>query len=278
MSIKYFERLMPYIKLHIALIIVIAVSEIIGVLKFTVWVTTITLFPMLYAVILGLIISPEILGKMIKPIKKLVSEREVEIASPFIIASLYPLAAKYGVLTGPKVPAIIRYGIPLIIQNLGVQLGCILIGLPVALLLGLKREAVGAAFDINREPALAVIAERYGLASPEGLGSLGVYICGTIYGTIWWAIIGSVLGSPLGRIFNPLALAMACGPGSASMTTACSVAMSLVFPEIKDAILAFAIASNLLSGIIAVYYDSLVALPLADKLYYVLKRSEKSKR
>jgi len=265
------EKLRPYIKLHIAIIIIIVISEIIGVLKFKVWIAMVTLFPMLYAVVLGLIISPKILGKVVEPLRKLVSEEEVKIASPFIIGSLGPLAAKYGVLVGPHVPMMIKYGIPLIAQNFTATLGTVLIGLPVGLLLGLRREAVGASFDICREPALAVVSEKYGLDSPEGLGTLGVYICGTVYGTIWWAFVGSTLGSVLGKVFHPLALAMACGPGSASMMTACSAAMSLVFPEIKDAILAFAVASNLISGVIAVYYDSLVTLPLADKLYYVLK-------
>jgi len=270
------KKFMSYIKLHIAIILIILVSEIIGVQKFTVWVTTITLFPMLYAVILGIIISPNVLGKVVKPLKSIISDKEAGLASPFIIASLAPLAAKYGVLTGPNVPKLIQYGIPLIVQNFGVQPGCALLGIPIGIFIfKLGREVIGASFDICREPALGVVNQLRGPDSPEALGTLSVYIAGTIYGTLWWAIIGSVLGSSLAKVFNVYALAMACGPGSASMSTACATAMSLVFPELKDSILAFAIASNLVSGVIAVWYDTIVGFPLTEKLYQVLSRRRK---
>ncbi|MEM2004501.1 MAG: DUF3100 domain-containing protein [Zestosphaera sp.] len=267
------EKLMPYIKLHIVIAALVLVSEIIGVMRFSVWIVTISLFPMLYAVVLGIIVSPNVLGRAVKPLKKLLSEKETALASPFIVASLAPLAAKYGVMTGPNVPKLIEYGVPLIVQNFGVQPGCILLALPIGLfLLRMGREVIGAVFDICREPALAVVNQLRGPDSPEALGTLGVYIAGTVYGTLWWAIVGSVLGSALTSVFSPYALAMACGPGSASMTTACATAMSLALPAHKDAILTFAIASNLVSGVIAVWYDTLVGLPLADKLYRVLTK------
>ena len=43
--------------------------------------------------------------------------------------------------------------------------------MPIALLLGIKREAVGATFSVGREPSLAIIGERYGLNSPKAAGS-----------------------------------------------------------------------------------------------------------
>ena len=44
--------------------------------------------------------------------------------------------------------------------------------LPLALLLGIKREAVGATFSVGREGNLVIIGEKYGMASPEGRGVL----------------------------------------------------------------------------------------------------------
>lgn len=36
------------------------------------------------------------------------------------------------------------------------------------MMLGIKREAIGATFSIGREPGLAIIGERFGMDSPEG--------------------------------------------------------------------------------------------------------------
>lgn len=53
--------------------------------------------------------------------------------------------------------------------------------LPIALLLGLKREAVGACHSINRETNLALMQDVFGPDSPEARGSLSIYIIGGIY-------------------------------------------------------------------------------------------------
>jgi hypothetical protein len=264
------KTLNTYLKLHIAVVVIVVISELIGVWRFPLGPGLVTLFPMLYAVVIGILITPDVLGKRIKQLTKLISTEEVKLASPLVIIALGPLGAKYGVLVGPNVPWLIKAGPALLIQEIG-MVGTIFIGLPVALLLGLKREAVGATFDICREPAIAVISERYGLDSPEGIGTLGVYVCGTVFGTIWWALMTSFAGSILRGVLHPLALAMASGPGSASMMTAGSASLAMVFPEMADKILALAVASNLITGVWGVYYLVFIALPLANKLYGILE-------
>ncbi|MGC8159867.1 DUF3100 domain-containing protein, partial [Salmonella enterica] len=82
----------------------------------------------------------------------------------------------------------------------------ILIGLPLALLLGIKREAIGATFSVGREPSLAIIGERYGMDSPEGRGVLAEYLTGTLFGAVFIAILAGFLASL--NIFHPYALAM----------------------------------------------------------------------
>lgn len=52
--------------------------------------------------------------------------------------------------------------------------------MPLALLLGLKREAIGTAVSIVREPTLGIIKNLYGPDSPEGARVLGTYLTGTL--------------------------------------------------------------------------------------------------
>lgn len=42
----------------------------------------------------------------------------------------------------------------------------VLFGLPIAVLLGMGREAIAATYSVAREPNIAIIAEKYGMDSP----------------------------------------------------------------------------------------------------------------
>ncbi len=88
---------------------------------------------------------------------------------------------------------IIQAGGALILQEIGHFIGTILLGLPLAIMLGMGREAVGATYSIGREPNIAIIEAKYGLSSPEGRGVMAMYICGTLYGAVWMGIIASVI-------------------------------------------------------------------------------------
>ena len=131
--------------------------------------------------------------------------------------------------------------------------------------LGLKRETIGATHSIAREPNVAIIADKYGLDSPEGEGVLGVYIVGTVFGTVFIGLLASFLAAytPL----HPYSLAMASGVGSASMMTASVGALSTLYPDMADTIAAFGASSNLLSGLDGVYMSIWIALPLTEYLY-----------
>ncbi|WP_304160167.1 DUF3100 domain-containing protein, partial [Fusobacterium ulcerans] len=144
-----------------------------------------------------------------------------------------------------------------------------IIALPLALFLGMKREAVGATSSISREPSLGVISEKYGINSPEGSGVLGTYLLGTVIGTIIFGILGSV---SIYSGIHPYALGMACGVGSGSMMTAAAAALTeVVPPDMKDTVLAYAATSNMLSGITGVNFLIFVTLPLTNKMYSVLE-------
>jgi hypothetical protein len=113
---------------------------------------------------------------------------------------------------GGSLPQLAEVGWGLVLQELGNLVGCIALGMPVALLLGIKREAIGATFSIGREPGLAIIGERFGMDSPEGRGVLAEYITGTLIGAIFISLLAGFVSSL--NIFHPLALGMGAGVGS----------------------------------------------------------------
>jgi hypothetical protein len=259
-----------FIKLYIAVLVIVIVTEIIGIIRIKVGPGSIVLLPMLYAVVIGILITPDVLGKVITPLRKLISRTEVEIAGSLVMISLLPLGVKYGTLVGPNIVKIVTAGPAFLLQELG-NLFTIFIALPIALLLGMQREAVGATVSICREPTLGVIGERYGISSPEGTGVLGTYLMGTIFGTIFFGLLGSV------AVFtglHPYALAMGCGIGSASMMTASSSALAETVPAMKDTILAYAATSNMLTGVTGMYSVIFLGLPLVNFLYKKFTRKK----
>ena len=152
----------------------------------------------------------------------------------------------------------------LILQEFG-NLGTVLLGVPVAVYLGLKRETIGAAHSIAREPNVALIGEKFGLDSSEGRGVMGVYIAGTVFGTIFFGLMASVAASVLP--IHPYALAMASGVGSASMMTAAVGSLVAMYPDMADQLAAFGAASNMLSGLDGLYMSVWLGLPMTEWLY-----------
>lgn len=247
---------MKNMKLHLLVLGLVIVAEFIGIKSFTVGVGTVVILPMLYALILGIFLTPKFL--------KIANAKDMEDAGSLIGITLMLLMAKYGTTIGPNFMKIIQASPALILQEFG-NIGTVLLGVPIAVWLGLKRESIGGAHSIAREPNVAVIGERFGLDSPEGEGVLGVYIVGTVFGTIFVGLMASFLAAytPL----HPYALAMASGVGSASMMTASVGSLSAMYPELAENIQAFGASSNLLSGLDGVYMSVWIAIPLAEWLY-----------
>lgn len=211
---------------------------------------------MLYALIMGIFTAPKFL--------KIVNLKDMNDASSLIGITLMLLMARYGTLVGPTLPEILKASPALVLQEFG-NLGTVLLGIPVAMYFGLKREAIGAAHSIAREPNVALIGERYGLDSAEGRGVMGVYISGTVFGTIFFGILASLAAAYLP--VHPYALAMAAGVGSASMMTAAVGSLTVMYPDMAEQIAAFGAASNMLSGLDGVYMSIWMALPLSEWLY-----------
>lgn len=259
-------------KVMLATLLIVVGCEFIGEYTVKLGSVALVLFPMLYAVIIGIIITPDLLGKKIKVLKEMIGEKEINIAGDVVGIALVLLGIKYGSTVGPNLAKIIQAGPAFLAQEFGHILAPI-VALPLALLFGFKREAVGACSSISRETSLGVISEKYGINSPEGSGVLGTYLMGTVIGTIYFSILGSV---SIYTGLHPYALGMATGVGSGSMMTAASAALTKV-PEIAadpamvDTILSYGATSNMMSSLTGLIFLVFITLPFTNKLYKVLE-------
>ena len=247
---------MKNIKLHILVLGLIIVSELIGAKSFSVGPGKIIIVPMFYALILGTLLTPKF--------AKVANDKDMIDAGSLVGLTLMILMARYGTLVGPTLPKIVAASPALILQELG-NVGTVLLGIPIAVMLGLKRESIGGAHSIAREPNVALIGDMYGLDSAEGRGVMGVYISGTVFGAIFLGLLTSFCAaySPL----HPYSLAMASGVGSASMMTASVASLTSMFPDMAGQLAAFGAASNMLSGLHGIYFSLWVALPMSEWLY-----------
>lgn len=221
---------------------------------------------MLYAIVIGIILGGA----------KKIDRKTMETASPYIGISSMLLIAKMSCSIGPAWPDIVKAGPALILQEFG-NLGTIVFSLPVAVLVfKMGRAAVGACFSISREPSLAIVADRYGLDSPEGSGIMGAYMTGTVLGTVFYGILVSMLlGSGM---FHPFSLAMAAGTGSSSMMAAALAPISAAYPEMADQLNAYAATSQTLSTADGLYMSLLIGIPFTEWFYKKLKRGKPDER
>jgi len=244
-------------RLHLLVLVIVIGTEMIGSKSVSIGVGVVTFLPMLYAIVIGLVF-------FFTPVVK---EKQSKNAESLIFLAVSLLMAKFGVTIGPSIQTLIEVGPALILQEIG-NLGTILVALPVAIALGLKRESIGMTHSVAREPNVALIMDKFGLNSPEGRGVMSIYIFGTVFGAIFMGLIAGILSSvtPL----HPLSFAMASGIGSGSMMAAASGSLVAAFPDLEADILALAGASNLISSGIGLYVSIIVALPLTEKLYSIL--------
>ncbi len=258
-------------KVYIVALVLVVLAELIGFVRWTpIEKITILLVPFVHTIWLAVLFAPQAAGRWVK----VYTISDSTWAAGIILTATYPLMVRYGTLVGPNVPKLMQAGVALILQEAGNNWGSIVIAMPIAILLGLRREVIGACFSVAREPNLSLVADIYGLDSPEGRGVIGTYITGTVLGTAFFSILGSVFALTAPAIFHPLALAMAMGIGSASMMTAGAATLGEALPQWKDQILAFAAASNLITGITGLYASWLIGLPFAEWIYRIMGKKK----
>ncbi len=250
------RELLDY-KLHITVLICVLISQAIGTVTITI--TSgfkIIILPLIFSLILVTILYLE---KHVTWITK----KQSKTCGKIMLIIIGPLIAKLAITSGQNIDLLVKTGIAIFLEELG-DIGSIFIALPVALLLGFKRESIGMTSSICREPQMAVIIDKYGLSSDEVKGVMIVYLIGIILGTIFISIIASFSYLiPL----HPYAYALACGVGSTSMNVAAVSSLITLHPDLSNQLLAFSGISNLISLILGVYVYILVSLPLTEKLY-----------
>ena len=266
------EKLLPVIKATLACMAVIFIAEsIIGKQVLQFGSISIPLLPMLFAVVIGTIVTLPIIRDKISVWGKTFTEKEESFAAKMVGFSLLVLGTQYAGMIVPKLDMIIEAGPALIFQELG-NLLPIFIAIPLAVKFGMGREAIGAGSSISREPSIAVMESKYGAGTPEYLGVMGIYLCGSIIGTIWFTVLGS---TSIFTGLHPYALAAGSGVGSGSMLSAASGALAAsVDPTLVQGVLSISAASNLLSCVLGSISLSFFGLPIAEKVYKMCQKEQ----
>ena len=118
-------------KIHAAALIIVVLAELVGVQKFGL----VVLLPLLYALVFGALVS--------FPRWSVVRLDEMNRAGKMLSVGVLLLITKIALDIGPNIEMIMQSGWALIMQEFGHFFGTLIFGLPVALLVGMKREAIG---------------------------------------------------------------------------------------------------------------------------------------
>ena len=254
------SRIKTEYKIYLLALFFILIADSIGQIQIPLGPGKFILFPIFYSLILGILSGPQV--------TKIVKSMEVKAASKLVIVAICPFIAKLGINAGASIETVLSAGPALLLQEFG-NLGTIFLAMPLALLLGLKREAIGATHSINRETNLALITDMYGPDSPEARGSLSIYVVGGMVGTIYFGFMVSVIAAL--NIFHPYALGMASGVGAGIMMASATASLAEIYPSMADQISALASASETISGIDGIYMAIFIGIPLCNLLYRKLE-------
>ncbi|NLY44406.1 MAG: DUF3100 domain-containing protein [Tissierella sp.] len=249
-------------KLHLTVLVASILAELIGTKRIVMGDITIALSPLIWSMLIVFAIY------MMKPLK-LVTEKNAPLSNIMMGIGLSLLMGKLGVTSGSSLEQIKDAGLALVLQNFG-NLGTILLALPLALMLGMRRESVGMGHALSREANVGLIQDTYGGESAEFRGVMAVYIVGTLFGPIVMSVLASV--SIATGIVSPLAASMGVGAGSASMMTAGLASLIEAYPELESQMTAFAGLSNLISSVVAIPLGVFFGLPLTEFLYGKLSK------
>lgn len=249
-------------KLHLTVLLIVLISQYIGVVKFSLFNTIpIIILPMIFALFFSVItfVSKKITWITIKESKS---------ATVIFMIAICPLAAKLAIISGQNIHLLYNTGPLILLKEIGI-IGSIFIGLPIALLLGFKKESIGMTSSICREPQMSIVINKYGVNAEQTRGFMIVYLIGLVLGTVFMSIIVNVLSFILP--FHPYAYALATGVGSSSMSVAGLTTLTVLHPQLADKLTAFSALSNIISLILTIYIFIFVSLPLTEKLYDILE-------
>ncbi|WP_457973624.1 DUF3100 domain-containing protein [Arthrobacter sp. D1-17] len=239
-----------------------AVAITIGTHKFHLGPAAIVLMPILWTVLIGGFLGVQ-RWKPIEGRSRAVSTHLMDVSIVFFLAGL-------GTQIGPSLTKFTGLGPAILLQEVGHVVGTVILALPVAVALGMGRSAIGATWSIDRESYLAFAIQRFGVRSPEYRGVFAVWVLGSVFGAVFISLLAGLLGGL--DFFDPRALALGLGLGSASMMLGGVGALSILYPEMAGEIMALAALSNLVTNIVGFYAGVFIALPMCQKLYKMWSR------
>lgn len=244
-------------RLHLMVLIFSIIAELIGTQTVRLGPFSFSLAPLIFSMLLMTIFY-------LIPQQQIITKKNVGNASQMMALAGGLLIAKLGVSSGAAIEEVMQAGIAVTLQNVGEGFSFI-IGLPVAIMFGMKRETIGMTFGVSREANVTLISEKYGADSPEFRGVMTNYIVGTIFGVVAVSFLMSVLAEI--PFISPNSLALATGIGSASMMVGGLGTLIERFPEQATELEAYAAISNLVSSVVNIYTAIFIGLPLTEKAY-----------
>ena len=153
-------------KVHLMCLILVLIADGIGKQPVGSGIMKITLLPMLYALVLGMVFAG----------LKIIKRDMMETASPYIGISVMFLTCRMAADIGPNLASVVEAGLPLILQEIG-NIFTVFFALPVAVLIfKMGREAVGCSFSIFNSLMASVfvalnVIHPYALGMAAGTGS-----------------------------------------------------------------------------------------------------------
>ena len=232
-------------------------AVLIGTYKFQLGPAAVVLFPIIWAVVLGGILGTQRIRR--------VSGASRAVATMLLEIGIILFLARLGTQIGPSLAKVTEVGPAILLQEVGHIFGTVILALPIAVAMGLGRVAVGATWSIDRESFLAFAIQRFGVRSGEYRGVFSVWLLGSLFGAVFISLLAGFLGGL--NIFDPRALALGLGLGSASMMLGGVGALSLLYPDQAGEIMALAALSNLVTNIVGFYAGVFLSLPLCRRLY-----------
>ena len=125
-----------YWKVYAAALVIAVICDLIGTVKLNIGIGTLTIFPMVFATIIGGILGPDAF--------KLFKVPESRLGGSLVLVVLAPFMAKMGVSAGANLSKLVSVGPALILQEFG-NLGTICSHSPSRFFWGLRRRLSGPA-------------------------------------------------------------------------------------------------------------------------------------
>ena len=109
-----------FIKLFAVIGVTSGIGEVIGKITIPVGIGSVIILPMVFAMILALLLTPDALGRRIEGLKNICGREEVDLSGSLMMVILLILGVKLGAAAGPNLPKLIAAGPALILQEFGI--------------------------------------------------------------------------------------------------------------------------------------------------------------